>query len=494
MNLHSTNDPYLEGRPEGAPHTRIVERLAIHGAPIDFRTLCERVVPPETRYLVMDLDRTLHLNRNMGELLGWELVALWGYGEEHLGKLEGRAPGRFLLDFSVPKKLLRYLVVGGELWALPGLYYLLFGKLTALSDEARRLSYWLFGPEPVRFVQSVPQTTLLHLLSRLPLETLRTLARGVWERHGDDQVVEREDIEWLRQRCPNLKIIVTSASPRPVLEVAAEMLGVDHVDYSTLEEHEGFLSAPLGLRRLLWRGKAPRRIAPPSTLRINSSYAKIEGLLARYPDFRDPDVLTVGITDTGYGEDHCWAEFFTRVVDVNSDTPFPPVVAPTSPLREVHSATVLSRRERRMRAAGDADYLDPRRRPAPSNVDHVFTREDLEHILGDLPAEIEALASSYERHASTVKAAKRALEDRSVEMHEHIEEAVRAYNESADEDRAALLRELDSLAKQVGKLTRRMTRIERPFANAAYAFDRARELSRRLLDERLAATPAAPGV
>jgi hypothetical protein len=490
VSLHSTTDPFIEARPEGERRTKVVERLAMHGTPIDFRTLCERAVPPETRYLVMDLDRTLHLRRNMGELLGWELVALWGYGEEHLGKLEGRPPGRLLLDFSAPKKLLRYLAVGGRIWAVPGLYYLVFGKLAAISDRARRLSYWLFGPEPVRLVQSVPQTTLLHLLSRLPLETLRILARGVWERHGDDQVIEREDIEWLRRRCPNLKIVVTSASPRPVLEVAAEMLGVDHVEYSTLEEHEGFLSAPLRLRRLLWSGKRPRRIAPPSTLRINSSYAKIEGLLAQYPDFCDADVLTVGITDTGYGEDHCWAEFFTRVVDINSDTPFPPVVSAESPLREVHSAAVLSRRERRMRAAGDATFLDPRRRPEPSNVDHVFTHEDLERVLGTLPTELETLASIYERHASKVKAAKRALELRSVEMHERIEAAVRAYNESPDDERIVLLDELDALAKQVGKLTRRMTRIERPLADAAYAFFRARDLSRRRLDEQLAPSSA----
>src|SRR5699024_6780280 len=222
---------------------------------------------------------------------------------------------RFLLDFSHPKKLLRYLAVGGRIWALPGLFYLLFGKLANVSAPLQRASFLIFGPEPVRRVQSVPQTTLLHLLSRLPLETLRALARGVWERHGDDQVIEREDIAWLRERCPDIEIIITSASPRPVLEVAGEMLGVDHVEFSTLEEHAGFFSAPLRLGRLLWRGQ-PRRIAPPSTLHINASYAKIERLLTRYPDITDPATISVGMTDTGYGEDHCWAEFFTQVVDV----------------------------------------------------------------------------------------------------------------------------------------------------------------------------------
>jgi hypothetical protein len=30
-------------------HTRVVDRLEIHGTPVGFRDLCERVVPPETR-------------------------------------------------------------------------------------------------------------------------------------------------------------------------------------------------------------------------------------------------------------------------------------------------------------------------------------------------------------------------------------------------------------------------------------------------------------
>ena len=35
---------------------------------------------------------------------------------------------------------------------------------------------------------------------------------------------------------------------------------------------------------------------------------------------------------SGYGEDHCWVEAFTHVVDVNSRTPFPPLVPATRPL------------------------------------------------------------------------------------------------------------------------------------------------------------------
>jgi len=72
----------------GLRHTRIVDRVVIHGAPVDFRELCRRTVPADARYLILDLDRTAHLGRNMGELLGWEISAYWGYGRGRLDELE----------------------------------------------------------------------------------------------------------------------------------------------------------------------------------------------------------------------------------------------------------------------------------------------------------------------------------------------------------------------------------------------------------------------
>jgi hypothetical protein len=38
-----------------------VDRLVRHGEVATFRELCERVLTPNTRYLVLDLDRTTHL-------------------------------------------------------------------------------------------------------------------------------------------------------------------------------------------------------------------------------------------------------------------------------------------------------------------------------------------------------------------------------------------------------------------------------------------------
>src|SRR5512134_3466604 len=107
------------------PRTRAAERLVIHGEPVDFRELCLRTVPANAKYLVLDLDRTLHLARNMGELLGWEVVAWHAYGAEHLAAAEARrSGGRFFVDWRKPLAALRYLLLGARLWAYPGLFYL----------------------------------------------------------------------------------------------------------------------------------------------------------------------------------------------------------------------------------------------------------------------------------------------------------------------------------------------------------------------------------
>src|SRR5678815_3119093 len=93
-------------------YARVVDRFAVHGTPIEFRTLCERTIPPETRYLVLDLDRTLHLGRNMGELLGFEIGAYLAYGPEGFAALANRGPGRFALDLTNLRGTARYIALG----------------------------------------------------------------------------------------------------------------------------------------------------------------------------------------------------------------------------------------------------------------------------------------------------------------------------------------------------------------------------------------------
>ncbi|MGC4001306.1 MAG: HAD family hydrolase [Anaeromyxobacter sp.] len=292
-----------------APRTRVVEAFSIARQPVSFRELCRRAVPEDTRLLVLDLDRTLHLGRNMGELLGWELSAYQGYGPSYLEALEPRRPpGRLYLDRRRPLGALRYLWIACVLWMPPGLFYLLWCKIAAHLDLLRRRSFLRYGPEPVAAVQRVPQFVLFRQMATLPPALVRELATRVWARYRPDLVIEREDLDWLRARCPGVRVVLSSASPQLVAEVAGEALGIEDVIGSSLH-------------------------------RINGGRTKLATLRALYPQLLGaPGVTTVGMSDTGYGEDHCWTEAFTTLVDVNSSSGFPPIVAAASPLRAIHSA------------------------------------------------------------------------------------------------------------------------------------------------------------
>lgn len=332
---------------EQSPEMRAVDRYVDHGAPLSFRDLCARVLRAEHDYLILDLDKTTHLGRNLGELLAWELCAHEAYGESVAGHQARRwFGGRLVLDWSQPVKLARYLTAGARRWAWAGIYYLIWGKLASRIPALRRLAYRRFGPEPTTAVQRRPQMVALTHLATADETLLHDLARRVWRRHISDQVIDREDLDWVRSRSPGIQIILSSASPKAMLDVAVEELGADGATYS-------------------------------STERVNSGRAKIARLREVHPRVFDPDVEVLAITDTSYGEDYCWTEHFTCVIDVNSPTPFAPIVTRSSPTREVHSAILLTREERRRRGDGDAAYLDPRRHDRSLRVKVELDRDAL---------------------------------------------------------------------------------------------------------------------
>ncbi len=345
--------------------SRLVDRMVQHGEVTSFRELCARVLRPETRYLVLDLDRTIHLARDLGEELGWELCAYEGYGSEHFRRIRDleRRKG-FLLDLDHPLRTARYLARSFRIWAYPGAYYGFWGKAAARVDWLRRRGFRRFMTDPARAAQRLPQLTLLRHLETAGEDVLRELSWRIWNRHEGDQVIDREDLAWVRSQCPEIEIVLSSASPKAMVEVAGEALGVDHVHYSTLDH-------------------------------INSGEGKIERLRELCHLVGDRSVEIVGISDTSRGEDHCWADHFTRVVDINSPTPFPAIVPVCSPLIEVHSAMVLTKGERARRAAGDSAYLDPRREKlVPTQTKRELTRQDLERRLGRLLERVNALASA----------------------------------------------------------------------------------------------------
>lgn len=342
---------------------RVVDKWVDHGAPRPFREVLHEVISPQTRYVVFDLDRTMHLGHNMGELLGWELCAHQAYGREGVARLEAGRNGRFALDWAHPVRLAHYLSIGARVWAYPGLYYLLWGKMADRYPWLGRRAYRRFGPEPMRTVQRVPQMALMSHLESASQDVLRHLALQVWRRYAPDQVVQATDIEWIRERAPGVKVIISSASPRPSVEVAAEVLGADAAVFSTLTA-------------------------------INSGSAKLEQLLQRYADMASAEV--VGITDTGYGEDHCWSHHFTRVVDLNSDRPFGALVPATSPVEEVHSVLALTTEESQRRAGGETGYLDPRRDVPGPAARRELGREELQERLQPFAEQLEQLPHDLE--------------------------------------------------------------------------------------------------
>lgn len=471
----------LPARTDGPRHARVVDRFVLHGVPTDFRTLADRIVPKDARYLILDLDRTIHLGRNMGELLGWELCAHLAFGPEYMRRTAAtRAPGRVGLDRKNLRGSLRFLALGIQVWALPGLFYLIWVKLAKLSETIRRLSFRRFGLEPVRSAQSVPQTALLFQLADVPLETVRDVMRAMWDRHACDQVITREDLDYLRATRPGLRIVLTSASPEPVVQVAAEKLGIDLVDFTSVEHAGDRIATPFGPGWVARRAAMPTRIAPPSRVRINSSHVKIEGLLARFPDLADPATVSVGITDTGYGEDHCWGEWLTHVCDINSDSPFSPIVGAGSPLREVHSAHALTRDELARREAGDGAYLDPRR-GTPPGVDRKLEGPALEAALAHLVPSVEREAERFERVEALIATTRAAVLARSHALQSGIEDLCARYAHAEATVRAALLTELDAFASRVSEATRGVAEIERPLAETAFALAVLRERSRREL-------------
>ncbi|MBW2452893.1 MAG: hypothetical protein JRI68_00185 [Deltaproteobacteria bacterium] len=473
--------PIFERPSDGPPHARLVDELVIHEGLVPFRTLCERAIAPSTRYLVFDLDRTLHLGHNLGELLGWELNALASYGEEFLGAIdEERGPGRFVFDTQRPLAMLRYFARGARLWAYPGLLYLFAVKLGTRSAKVRPWLYRRFGLNTVEVVQDVPRTAVMHQLAEVPIATLRTLALRIWRRYVEDQVIGADDIRWLRRRCPGIRIILSSASPQPVVEVAAEQLGIDDVFYTVIEARDGFFSSPHVIDRRFLRGQDPQRISPPSQACTNSGATKMARLVARYPDFASPDVPTVGVTDTSYGEDHAWTDYCDTVVDINSGAPFSPIIARSSPLRAIHSAQVMTRAE-------IDDPARPTRRSAgqvhpAGNGERHWGTDELAAELADKLAAVESLATCYREEAQSLQAARHRLRRGISDRVTVIERDVQAFDDGSLLARPRLLQQLRRDLRVQRAAERELVRLERPLSRLTCSLEELLAASRSTLE------------
>ena len=368
--------------------------------------------------------------------------------------------------------------------AYPGLFYLFFLKIAWRYRITRRYIFLKFGPHPVKNVQKVPLLALMHQSAGIPMDTLKGVVSKLWKRYRNDQVIFPEDISWLRETHPGIRIIVSSSSPQPSLEVVKDIFGVDDVIFTEVEEYSGKLSAPPDISRLYMQRK-PSRISPPSMFRHNASFGKLRILLERYPDMADPGVESVGITDTNYGEDHAWMSLFTRLADINSTDPFLPIKPGASPLREVHSATVLTRREIEIRSGGDSTYLDPRRKHRESATGRVFERAELEQLLSPIMSRVEALKKLYNEKMEALKPRMSDFERFRSQVSEAMEKAVHAYNESIGRVRRKAMIGIRRNLRFRRKLSRRLLRIKRPLIKMQFEIHNLMESSRKLLDRKI---------
>lgn len=452
------------------PHHRVVDRVVLHEGALDFGELCALAVPETTRYVVLDLDRTVHRGLNMGELFGWELAAYRGYGPEVYERHRARAGhDRFVLDTSDKRRLFGYVAGAVRTWALPGLHYFVWCKAASKVRWLRRMAYEIFGLEPVRAVQRVPQLSLLHDLCSIPARVQREIARSLFARCADMQVIERDDIELLRKRAPGARIVLSSASPRPVVEMAAELLGVDEVDCTETPLEDDRYASPHRRGRIFRQEALPSRLARPSELRINAGPAKMERLAQRHPDLCEPGVESVGISDTGYGEDHAFASLLTRVIDVNSTSPFPPIVKASARAREVHSASLLTRAER----AQGASRQRPRAREFEAPELSAMLAPYLEHIEG-VSRRLDELVAQSEPITAPIGAL---LDD----VRQRIAQLVATYNESGEAERVRLLDDIEREGERERALERTLARAVRPAARVMLDLETTLETARQVL-------------
>jgi hypothetical protein len=399
-----------------------------------------------------------------------------------------RPRGRIFLDLARPLAALKYLSVGASLWAPPGLFYFVWGKLASRSSLLRRQAFRRFGPEAVRAVQRVPQHALLHQIASLPSAVVRELALRVLRRYEGDQVIDAADVAWLRARCPGVRVVISSASPRPIVEAAAELLGIDEIVCTELEETEERASAPCD-RSTMGRPRGePARISRPSRQHINAGPAKLDALVARFPELLDPAVESVGVTDTGYGEDHSWTELFRTVIDVNSDAPFPPIVSAASPTRAIHSASLLTHTERVARdahaaadAAASGQHGAPRRdrRRGQELPEVELSAPEILARLGPLAGEIEAISRSIEACAWELESERSSARAALLVLEPPIDAAVDRYNAAPVGRRGEALVALERLLAVRDAQEARIVALERPLSARAYelavALEHARE-------------------
>jgi len=463
------------------PHYRLIDRYVVHPGRAPLTGRVADVIPEDADYVVLDLDRTVHLGVTIGERLGWEILGDPACDPDRAPDAE--RPDAF---FSARKPLRSTigLARGVRHWGLAGLFYAATVRLGDRWSAWDRFLSTSLGSEYVNEVQSVLRSVLMASAADYTREQLDAYADRAWVRYQRRLVVDADVVAAVRRRCPRLKaIILSSASTAPTVGHAARKLGVDGfvssaVDTYTVAEGEVF-SAPVGIPAWL-RPRRPRFFSRPGAVVHNSSSNKVNFLRMHYPEVFDADAVSVGISDNNYGEDRAWPDHFDHVIGLNTRHPFSPFVRAASPCKslQVIDAAPTAAADLDERAYGWVGTLQP---------SELCNGELIGRFADGAQARLESLRDSL-RHARERAAAgaDQTLRRRLVAAVGELADAVDLYNRASDDQRVGRARDVHKLATRMRRVRSELDRVGRDCARIQHEVELVHERAARSLAARTA--------
>ncbi|MFQ5351640.1 MAG: hypothetical protein ACE5D3_01035 [Candidatus Binatia bacterium] len=421
----------------------------------------------DTEYVVLDLDRTVHLDVTIGEQLGWEICGnprADGLDPDCGGQGSGGMPG---VSLARPLRAAGTLGRGLRYWGPAGLVYALTVRLGGKWPRWHKLMMSRLGASYVERMQALMRSVLMATAAGYTPDELRAYAACAWARWRSKLVIDADVVAAIREHCPRLRaVVLCSASTVPTVEHACGELGADGYISSSVDlrtgpnGHEEYC-APVGIP-LLFRPRRPRYFSRPGGVVHNAAETKIRLLRQHYPQMFRPGTVTVGVSDNNHGEDNCWPNHFSHVIALNSRYPFSPLVAVNSvcmDIRIVRAATVVSEP-----LAAPTASMGARVYNAAEQLTRMV-RPDLER----LELLVRELRLARERASSRVDENSRRAMALCVAR---LADLVDRYNVASQAGKAALSIELDRLSSRLRRLRKSMSKAARDSYRIEYEIDR----------------------
>jgi hypothetical protein len=440
---------------------RAVESYVVHAGCAPLAERITELVPEDAQYVILDLDRTVHLGVTIGEQLGWEALAA-------ASDTPDDAPLDPFFSWAHPLRSGRNLALGLRRWGLAGAIYAATVKLGDRYENWQRLLASRLGAAYVDRVQTMLRHVLMANVAGLTREQVDRCVDRAWRRWQDRQVVTREAIAELRRRRRRLRaVLLSSASTVPTVAHAARQLGVDgyvasEVDLYATERAEVY-SAPAGVPLWFRKGR-PEFFSRPGAVVHNAAGNKISLLRERYPEVFAADATAVGITDNNYGEDRTWSEHFAHVVALNSRHPFSPFVPTGSPCRTIQAVDAAPANAGR--DAARFEWLGTL--PARSFDQKTLVDQYGGHGLGMLESLVADLRSARARVAEAVDGSTRM---RVASLVARMNEAVERYNAAPAREKPKLATALNRMARDARRLEARIRAAGRAAARVQHDID-----------------------